>query len=67
MGARIADASPEAAKVFKQADAVLGFSISELCFKGTLADLTPCAMCQPAIFTVSLAFYAAYKNEHPDV
>ena len=67
MGARTAAESVEAAKIFKQADEVLGFSISELCFKGTLADLTPCAMCQPAIFTVSLAFHAAYKSTHPDV
>ena len=67
MGARVAENSPAAAAVFKKADEVLGFSISDLCFKGTLADLTPCAMCQPAIYTVSMAFYEAYRVEHPDV
>ena len=67
MGARVAELSPAAAAVFKKADEVLGFSISDLCFKGTLEDLTPCAMCQPAIFTVSMAFYEAYRKEHPEV
>ena len=67
MGARVAENSPAAAAVFKKADEVLGFSISDLCFKGTLEDLTPCAMCQPAIFTVSMAFYEAYLMEHPEV
>ena len=60
MGSQIAMQSKAAADIFRRADEILGFSISELCFKGTLEDLTPCAICQPAIYTVSMAFHAAH-------
>ncbi len=66
MGLRTAQSSAEAARVFSRADSVLGYSISETCFRGSLEDLTPCAVCQPAIFTVSMAFLAAYGAGHPE-
>ena len=66
MGAEIAEKSPAAKHIFQEADRILGFSISSICFTGTLEDLTPCRICQPAIFTVSRAMRAAYQEEHPD-
>ena len=66
MGAKLAETSPAAAKVFEQADVVLGYSISDLCFKASMEELTPCAVCQPSIFTVSVANYRAYLEAHPD-
>ncbi len=60
MGKKLAEASPAARQVFATADEVLGRSISRLCFEGTTEELTPCAVCQPAIFTVSMACRAAW-------
>jgi len=39
MGKSLADAFPEAAAVFAEADAALGFSISNLCFEGPEEEL----------------------------
>ncbi len=46
---------PEARAVFDQADDLLGFSLSKLCFEGPEADLVDTASQQPAIFTTSVA------------
>ena len=66
MGAALAKASPAASKVFELADAVLGYSISDLCFKASIEELTPCAVCQPAIFTVSVACFKACLEANPE-
>ncbi|MBO4512464.1 MAG: ACP S-malonyltransferase [Victivallales bacterium] len=66
MGAKLVESSQAAAKVFEQADKVLGYSISDLCFKASIEELTPCAVCQPTIFTVSVACFKAYTEAHPD-
>ena len=34
MGKSLADAYPEASRIFEEADSALGFSISQLCFEG---------------------------------
>lgn len=62
MGAQLAEAHPAAAAIFRRADEVLGYSISDLCFNATLEQLTPCAVCQPTIFTVSVACFAAFTS-----
>lgn len=46
---------PEARAVFDQADDLLGFPLSKLCFEGPEADLVDTASQQPAIFTTSVA------------
>jgi [acyl-carrier-protein] S-malonyltransferase len=63
MGAALCQESRAAAEVFRRADAVLGWSISHLCFEGTMEELTACAACQPAIFVCSLAGYAAFREK----
>ena len=56
----------EAAKaVFEQADAVLGFSLSRLCFEGPEVELRKTVNVQPAIVTVSLACLAAARDSLP--
>jgi len=64
MGMAIAEGNSAAMGIFKMADSILGYDISEICFHGTMEQLTPCAVCQPAIFTVSMAAHAAYLSEH---
>jgi [acyl-carrier-protein] S-malonyltransferase len=59
MGKDVADAYPAAAEVFDRADAVLGFSLSSLCFEGPAERLDATDIQQPAIFTTSVALYRA--------
>ncbi|MFA6931575.1 MAG: ACP S-malonyltransferase [Lentisphaeria bacterium] len=51
--------------LFSEADGILGRSLSNLCFNCRMEDLTACANCQPAIFTVSLACYHALQEVYP--
>ncbi|MDX9980268.1 MAG: ACP S-malonyltransferase [Lentisphaeria bacterium] len=62
MGRDLPAVSPAAAAVFEQADSLLGRSLSALCFGDDAAALTASANCQPAIFTVSLACAAAFRE-----
>src|SRR5260221_3815590 len=55
MGKPLFDASPDAQKVFAEADEALRFSLSKLCFEGPLEELTLTPNAQPAILTVSVA------------
>lgn len=63
MGKDLYDNSEAARHVFKTADEVLGFSISDLCFNGTEEDLTKTINSQPCILTVSIAAYEALKEK----
>ncbi len=55
MGQLLAETYPEARQVFDQADAVLGFALSALCFQGPEATLTDTINTQPALLTASIA------------
>ena len=63
MGKALADAFPEARAVFDEADAVLGFALSRLCFEGPEAELTLTANAQPAILTTSIAALRVLERE----
>lgn len=58
MGQALAQHSPEARAVFDQADGLLGFSLSGLCFSGPESELMDTVNQQPAIFTTSMAVWA---------
>ena len=68
MGRELADAFPAARKIFEQADRVLGFSLSQLCFSGPEEALKLTENTQPAILTASLAAYQVLeeKGVRPD-
>jgi [acyl-carrier-protein] S-malonyltransferase len=55
MGKALAEAFPEARRVFEEADAALGSDLSGLCFSGPEAELQLTANTQPAILTTSIA------------
>ncbi len=55
MGKELAEKFPVARAVFDEADRVLGFSISRICFEGSEDELRLTANTQPAILTVSVA------------
>jgi [acyl-carrier-protein] S-malonyltransferase len=56
------DRFPAARAVFDEADAVLNFSLSTLCFSGPEAELQLTANSQPAILTASIALLRALQE-----
>jgi [acyl-carrier-protein] S-malonyltransferase len=62
MGQRLHEVSDVARRVFQQADELLGFSLSKLCFEGPADELEDTINAQPAILTVSLAALAALRD-----
>ena len=62
MGKQLYDTSPAARRIFDQADATLGFSLSTLCFEGPQEELDDTINAQPAILTVSIACLEALKE-----
>lgn len=62
MGKELAERYPEARQVFEDADAALGFSISQLCFEGPEDQLKLTENTQPAILTVSVAVYRILES-----
>lgn len=61
MGHALAAQSSAAAAVFVQADAVLGFALSQLCWQGPADALTLTENAQPAILTHSIAALRAMQ------
>lgn len=57
MGRDLADAYPEARRTFEEADDVLGFALSGLCWAGPDEGLTATSNAQPAIMTHSMAAF----------
>ena len=62
MGKDLAEADPEIMALFDKANDVLGFDLKKLCFEGPAEALTRSDVCQPAIFTVSMACHAAFRK-----
>jgi [acyl-carrier-protein] S-malonyltransferase len=65
MGRSIAEKLPAARQLYEQADEILGFGLSRLCFEGPAAELDTTAVSQPAIFVTSLAALALLRAENP--
>lgn len=66
MGKDVAQAYPEARAIFNEADAILGYSISSLCFEGPESDLNDTYYTQPALYVCSLAMLHAFQSLRPE-
>lgn len=62
MGRALFDVSEAARRVFRQADDILGFALSRLCFEGPAQELDDTVNAQPAILTVSIACLSALRE-----
>lgn len=62
MGKALAAAYPSAKAIFDEADAALGFPISQMCFEGPDEALKLTENTQPALLTVSIAALAVLKE-----
>ena len=67
MGRDLYDAGAAAKSIFDQADAVLGWPVSSVCFAGPAEKLTESKYCQPAIYTMSCAALTAFKERFADI
>ncbi len=63
MGHDLAEAYPQVRQLYEQADAILGFALSSLCFDGPQEVLDDTINTQPAIFCTSLAVLRALEVE----
>lgn len=67
MGQALAESYAIAAETFAEADAILGFPLSALCFRGPAETLTETINAQPAILTTSIAALRVLQNARPDL
>ncbi len=61
MGRDLAQAFDSARDVFAQADGILGFDLTSLCFDGPAERLNATDISQPAIFVTSVAIWRALE------
>jgi [acyl-carrier-protein] S-malonyltransferase len=64
MGKLLADAYPEARETFDEADAALGFPLSQICCEGPDEVLKATENTQPALLTVSVAALRVLTERH---
>ena len=62
MGRNLAEQFPVAADLFRQADEILGRSLSEIAWNGPIDELTKTSNCQPALYVHALAALAAFRD-----
>ena len=63
MGRELANLFPVAKETFDEADAALGYKLSELCFNGPEDQLKMTEITQPAILTVSVAAWRVLQSQ----
>jgi [acyl-carrier-protein] S-malonyltransferase len=66
MGKALCEASRAARRVFEEANEVLGFPLSRICFEGPEEELKRTAVTQPAILTHSVAAWADLRDRFPE-
>ncbi len=63
MGADLVETFPQARKTFAQADDLLGFSLSTLCFNGPAEALQDTLNTQPALYVMGVALWRVLQAE----
>jgi len=67
MGKDLAEAYPTARALFDQADAALGYSLTNIMFEGPMEELTKTSRCQPALYAHGLAILEVLKSKVPSL
>jgi [acyl-carrier-protein] S-malonyltransferase len=67
MGADLAAKYPAAARIYEQADRILGFAFGQLCFEGPAAALDETINTQPALYVTGIATLAALEEIHGQI
>jgi [acyl-carrier-protein] S-malonyltransferase len=63
MGKALADSHPAARRLFEEADSILGFSLSKLCWEGPEDELGETFNTQPALLAHSIAAWRVLTDE----
>lgn len=66
MGKDLAAEYAVARELFRKADEILGFSLSQVAFEGPAEELTKTSVCQPALYVHGLACLAVLKEKKPE-
>lgn len=66
MGKELAATYPAAADLFRQADEILGWPLSKICWEGPEEELTKTSVCQPALYVHGLAALAVAREKSGD-
>jgi [acyl-carrier-protein] S-malonyltransferase len=66
MGRSLAETDPIAAQIFQEADSILDFPLSELCWEGPAEELNDTLNTQPALLTHSTAVLHVFQSRFPD-
>lgn len=67
MGRELCEKLPSARRLFDEAQAILGYSLLEVCTSGPVDRLNSTVVSQPAIFVASLAALESLKQSEPGV
>lgn len=67
MGKDLAEKFPVVHSLFSQADAALGFFLSNVMFEGPVDELTRTSRCQPALYAHGLAVWKVLQEQVPDL
>lgn len=67
MGAQLAEQFEIARETFRQADQLLGFSLSNICWQGPIEKLNDTFYTQPALYTHSIAAWRVFKLLHKEL
>ncbi len=67
MGHEAAEKFDGARQLFQQADGLLGYPLSQICFQGPEDALTRTLHAQPAIFVTSLALLSVLEEKRPEI
>ena len=66
MGKELAETYPIAKQIFDEADAILGFPLSNLMWEGPADELNETVNTQPALYIHSVAAYRTFTHLYPD-
>ena len=66
MGRELAEVYPVAKAIFAEADALLGFALSQLMWDGPADDLNETVNTQPALYVHSITAYRTFTHLYPD-
>lgn len=67
MGKDFADKYPIARETFEQADELLGYSLSKMCWDGPEDDLNQTINTQPAVYVTSIAIWRVLQQQLPEI
>ena len=67
MGRILTEKYPEIKRLYANANDILGYDITKLCFEGPAEELDSTVVSQPAIFLTSIAALEVLKIESPEV